>query len=38
MPVFTAEVLAQTCLDVFRAMGISDAESEVVTRSMDDAM
>ena len=28
MPVFTAEVLAQTCLKVFRAMGISDAESE----------
>ena len=37
MPVFTAEVLAQTCLDVFRAMGISDTESEVVTCSMVDA-
>ena len=37
MPVFTAEVLAQTCLKVFGAMGISDAESEVVTRSMIDA-
>ena len=37
MPVFTAEVLAQTCLKVFRAMGISDAESEVVARSMVDA-
>ena len=37
MPVFTAEVLARTCLEVFRAMGISDAESETVTRSMVDA-
>ena len=37
MPVFTAEILAQTCLNVFRALGISDAESEIVTRSMVDA-
>lgn len=37
MPVFTAEVLAQTCRNVFRAVGVSDTESEIVTRSMVDA-
>lgn len=37
MPVFTAEELTQTCLNVFRALGVSDAEAEVVTQSMVDA-
>ena len=37
MPVLTAETLTQTCLKVFRAVGVSDAEAEVVTRSLVDA-
>ena len=34
MPIFTAEELTQTCLKVFRAVDVSDAEAEVVTQSM----
>ena len=37
MPVFSAETLTQICLEIFRAVGVTDAESEVVTRSMVDA-
>lgn len=37
MPIFSAESLTQICLKVFRAVGVPDAESEVVTRSMVDA-
>ncbi len=37
MPVFTAEELTQTCLKVFHAMGVSDAEAEVVTSTIVDA-
>lgn len=37
MPIFSAETLTQICLKVFRAAGVPDAESEVVTRSMVDA-
>ena len=37
MPTFSAETLTQICLKVFRAVGVPDAESEVVTRSMVDA-
>ena len=37
MPVFTAEQLTDTCLKVFHALGVSDAEAEVVTHAMVDA-
>ena len=37
MPIFSAETLTQMCLKIFRAVGVPDAESEVVTRSMVDA-
>ena len=37
MPIFSAETLTQICLKIFRAAGVTDAESEVVTRSMVDA-
>lgn len=37
MPTFSAESLTQVCLKVFRAAGVPDAESDVVTRSMVDA-
>jgi uncharacterized oxidoreductase len=37
MPIFAAETLTQICLKIFRAVGVPDEESEVVTRSMIDA-
>ena len=37
MPICTVEELTQTCLEIFRILGVSDAEAEVVTRSMVDA-
>jgi uncharacterized oxidoreductase len=37
MPIFTADELTEICLKVFRALGISEGEAEVVTRSMVDA-
>lgn len=37
MPLFTAEKLTETCLKIFHALGVSDADAEVVTRAMVDA-
>ena len=37
MPNFTAEELTAICLNVFQRLNISEAEAEVVTRSMVDA-
>ena len=37
MPIFAAETLTQICLKIFRAVGVPNEESEVVTRSMIDA-
>lgn len=37
MPVLTAEKLTESCLRIFHALGVSDAEAEVVTRAMVDA-
>ena len=37
LPVLTAEKLTDSCLKIFHALGVSDAEAEVVTRAMVDA-
>ena len=37
LPLFTAEKLTETCLKIFHALGVSDADAEVVTRAMVDA-
>ena len=37
MPVLTAKKLTESCLKIFHALGVSDAEAEVVTRAMVDA-
>ena len=37
MPNFTSEELTAICLKVFQKLNISEAESEIVTRSMVDA-
>ena len=37
MPNFTAEELTEICLNVFQKLNISEAEAEIVTRSMVDA-
>jgi uncharacterized oxidoreductase len=37
MPIFTAEELTEICFSVFRAMGVSDAEAELVAQSMVEA-
>ena len=37
LPILTAEKLTESCLKIFRALGVSDAEATVVTRAMVDA-
>ena len=37
MPVLTAQKLTESCLSIFRALGVPEAEAEVVTRAMVDA-
>ena len=37
MPILAAGKLTDSCLKIFRALGVSEAEAEVVTRAMVDA-